>query len=122
MYSASRFTMACEMKLIGPNTVFAGMALTFAILLAGCGKSGSKSNTGTSTDPQILHLGNGTEPAGLDPHLVTGVPENKIISSLLEGLIAYHPTDDLQPEPGMAERWESNEENNVAALNGCIRS
>ena len=92
------------MKLIGPNTVFAGMALTFAILLAGCGKSGSKSNTGTSTDPQILHLGNGTEPAGLDPHLVTGVPEYNILSALMEGLVSENP-DDLSPAPGVATNW-----------------
>ncbi|AKM11606.1 peptide ABC transporter substrate-binding protein [Croceicoccus naphthovorans] len=56
----------------------------------------------------ILLYGNGSEPKGLDPHLVTGVPENHIISALIEGLIAYHPTDDLSPEPGMAESWEHN--------------
>lgn len=56
----------------------------------------------------ILLVGNGSEPKSLDPHLVTGVPENKLIQSLIEGLIAYHPTDDLAPEPGMAESWESN--------------
>jgi oligopeptide transport system substrate-binding protein len=51
-------------------------------------------------------MGNGAEPMSLDPHLVTGVPENKIISSLVEGLIAYHPTDADEPEPGVAEAWE----------------
>lgn len=54
----------------------------------------------------ILLFGNGAEPKSLDPHLVTGVPENHIISSLMEGLISYHPTNDLEPEPGVAERWE----------------
>lgn len=54
----------------------------------------------------ILLLNNGTEPKGLDPHLVTGVPENRIISALIEGLVTYHPTDDTLPEPGMAESWE----------------
>jgi oligopeptide transport system substrate-binding protein len=54
----------------------------------------------------ILLIGNGAEPMSLDPHLVTGVPENKIISSLVEGLIAYHPTDADEPEPGVAEAWE----------------
>lgn len=77
-------------------------------LLAACG-SGER-YTDEAARNGILLWGNGSEPKGLDPHLVTGVPENKIISSLLEGLIAYHPTDDLQPEPGMAERWESNED------------
>ena len=58
----------------------------------------------------ILLMGNGAEPKSLDPHLVTGVPENRIISSLMEGLISYHPTNDLEPEPGVAERWEHNED------------
>ncbi len=77
-------------------------------ILAACG-SGER-YTDEAARNGILLFGNGSEPKGLDPHLVTGVPENKIISSLLEGLIAYHPTDDLQPEPGMAESWESNDD------------
>ncbi len=77
-------------------------------LLAACG-SGER-YTDEAARNGILLIGNGSEPKGLDPHLVTGVPENKIISSLMEGLIAYHPTDDLQPEPGMAESWESNDD------------
>ncbi|MEM7673543.1 MAG: peptide ABC transporter substrate-binding protein [Verrucomicrobiota bacterium] len=58
----------------------------------------------------ILIRGNGAEPQGIDPHVVTGVPENRIISSLIEGLIAYHPSDDNIPEPGVAESWEHNED------------
>ncbi|MAL25627.1 MAG: ABC transporter substrate-binding protein [Croceicoccus sp.] len=88
---------------------FAILTLIFSAgLLAACGSGERYSDEAARNG--ILLWGNGSEPKGLDPHLVTGVPENKIISSLLEGLIAYHPTDDLQPEPGMAERWESNED------------
>ncbi|NKB25327.1 MAG: peptide ABC transporter substrate-binding protein [Kiritimatiellae bacterium] len=54
---------------------------------------------------QILHIGNGTEPQDLDPHIVTGVPEHNIISALLEGLVAEDPKT-LQPIPGVAEDWE----------------
>ncbi len=61
----------------------------------------------------ILLFGNGTEPKGIDPHLVTGVPENHVISSLIEGLVAYHPTNDLEAAPGMAETWESNSDYTV---------
>ena len=74
------------------------------LLLAGCG--GGLPNADEGVAQQILLRGNGSEPKALDPHLVTGVPENKIISSLIEGLITYHPTDDNLPEPGVAERWE----------------
>ena len=59
---------------------------------------------------KILLLGNGSEPKGLDPHVVTGVPENNIIMSLIEGLIAYHPYNDFLLDPGVAESWEPNED------------
>lgn len=65
----------------------------------------------------ILLLGNGTEPEDLDPHTVTGVPENNVISSLFEGLISYHPTDDLKPESGVAESWYSNEDKSQWTFN-----
>lgn len=58
----------------------------------------------------ILLLGNGTEPATLDPQLATGVTESNILQSLFEGLVTYHQTDDDGIEPGVAERWEPNED------------
>ncbi|MEZ5570438.1 MAG: peptide ABC transporter substrate-binding protein [Halioglobus sp.] len=57
----------------------------------------------------ILHFGNGTEPQGLDPHVVTGVPESHIISALFEGLAVKNPYT-LEPEPGVAQRWEVSED------------
>lgn len=77
-------------------------------LLSGCGKRETRAESAAREG--ILLLGNGTEPGGLDPHLVTGVPENRIISALVEGLIAYHPSNDSEPEPGVAESWEPNED------------
>ncbi len=73
----------------------------------GCGKK--ERPTIIAARNGILLFNNGTEPKGLDPHIVTGVPENHIISALLEGLIAYHLDDDSKPEPGVAERWEPSE-------------
>jgi oligopeptide transport system substrate-binding protein len=80
--------------------------LSSLFFLLGCG--GNKADSSN-----ILILGNGSEPRGLDPHIVTGVTENNIITALIEGLIAYHPTDDSTPYPGVAERWEANEDNSV---------
>ena len=54
------------------------------VLLLGCSKSTEKPNQSGSI-PQILHLGNGAEPMGLDPQIVTGGPEHHIISALIEG-------------------------------------
>ncbi len=62
------------------------------------------SNVESGNRDQVLHLGNGTEPQGLDPHIVTGVPEHNILSALLEGLVTEDPKT-LQPQPGAAESW-----------------
>ncbi|MCZ6675311.1 MAG: peptide ABC transporter substrate-binding protein, partial [Verrucomicrobia bacterium] len=81
------------------------------IFMAGCGSK--KSGVEKATEAGILLRGNGTEPKTLDPHVATGVPENHIISSLMEGLIAYHLDDDTAIEPGMAESFETNEAGDV---------
>ena len=45
----------------------------------------------TAIEDQILYIGNGTEPQDLDPHIVTGVPESKVLMALLEGLVIRNP-------------------------------
>ena len=78
-------------------------------LLLGCGKSSTNKKSGDpSVHPQILNLGNGAEPEGLDPHVVTGVPEHNVLVALIEGLVGEDPKD-LHPVPGVAERWENSE-------------
>ncbi len=67
------------------------------LLLAGCLRDASEGD--------IFRVGNGAEPEGLDPHIVTGVPEHHILLSLFEGLVRMDPKD-LSPIPGVAERWE----------------
>ncbi|MBL9208307.1 MAG: peptide ABC transporter substrate-binding protein [Opitutaceae bacterium] len=54
---------------------------------------------------QVIHVGNSTEPADLDPQTVTGRPESDIIRTLIEGLVIPDPQT-LEPRPGVAERWE----------------
>ncbi len=54
----------------------------------------------------ILLVGNGGEPKALDPHLVTGVIEAKIISTLLQGLVADDAASDTATPPGAATHWE----------------
>lgn len=53
---------------------------------------------------EVLHRGNGAEPATLDPHLSTGVPEAHIQRDLFEGLVAE--AADGKIIPGTAEKWE----------------
>jgi oligopeptide transport system substrate-binding protein len=80
------------------------------LILAACGAG--ESNVVQGNRDGILHYGNGAEPQGLDPHVVTGVPENHIIRALFEGLAVKNPIT-LEPEPGVAERWEFSDEGRV---------
>jgi oligopeptide transport system substrate-binding protein len=52
---------------------------------------------------------NGTEVKSLDPAIVTGQPENRMINALFEGLTRWDPQT-LEPQPGVAERWDVSED------------
>jgi len=86
------------------------LCLLAMILFAGCGKRETRVEFGNRE--QVLFRGNGTEPAELDPHIVTGVTEHHLIMSLLEGLVTEDPVD-LHPVPGVAERWDVSEDGRV---------
>lgn len=53
----------------------------------------------------ILQVGNGAEVQDLDPHIVSGVTEHRVLSALFEGLADCDPRN-LSPVPAVAERWE----------------
>ncbi len=53
---------------------------------------------------QTFRINNMVEPESLDPAVVTGVPEHRILSNLFEGLTTADPKD-LSPRPGMAASW-----------------
>ncbi len=88
-----------------------GLAVAVLVLMTACGRGPTPAER--AADDQILLLGNGAEPKGLDPHLTTGVTESNIIQALIEGLIAYHPTDDMKPAPGVATSWSANDDQTV---------
>ena len=48
--------------------------------------SSGKTPVEEGLESQILHWGNGSEPQGIDPHIVTGVPEHHILIGVCEGL------------------------------------
>src|ERR1041385_6372708 len=79
------------------------LALLVLAALSGCGKRETRVDAGNRE--QVIHIGNGTEPQDLDPHIVTGVSEHHLIMALLEGLVTEDPVD-LHPVPGVAERWD----------------
>ncbi len=71
--------------------------------------TGGESNVTKGNRDGILHYANGSEPQGLDPHVVTGVPENHLIRALFEGLTVKNPYT-LEPEPGVAQSWDISED------------
>ncbi|HEX3595608.1 MAG TPA: peptide ABC transporter substrate-binding protein, partial [Polyangiaceae bacterium] len=59
-----------------------------------------------SVDPPAdFRFDNGTEPKSLDPHLVTGQPEHRMITALFEGLTRREPRT-MHPAPGVAKSWD----------------
>ena len=79
--------------------------LTAALLLAGCTKPESAAPAASSPAPRkVLRYGNGAEPQDIDPHVVTGTPEYRLISCFTEGLVSEDP--EMNVIPGVAERWE----------------
>ena len=83
------------------------LTLAITILLSAC--SAGESNVVQGNREGILHFGNGTEPQGLDPHVVTGLPESHIVRALFEGLAVKNPYT-LEPEAGVAQRWDISED------------
>jgi oligopeptide transport system substrate-binding protein len=81
--------------------------ITATALLLACGSG--ESNVVQGNREGILHFGNGTEPQGLDPHVVTGLPESHIVRALFEGLAVKNPYT-LEPEPGVAQSWDISED------------
>ncbi len=76
---------------------------TTLFFFTGCSKK--ETNVEIGNKKGILYLGNGQDPQGLDPHTVTGVCEQRIIFTLLEGLVTENPKT-LKPEPGVAKSWK----------------
>jgi oligopeptide transport system substrate-binding protein len=58
-----------------------------------------------SEAPADFTFANNTEVKSLDPTLVTGQPEGRILVGLFEGLVNLDPKT-LQPVPGIAQSWD----------------
>ena len=81
-----------------------------SFFLIGCSSSLTPVDEGL--EKQIFHFGNGSEPQGIDPHIVTGVPEHHILISLCEGLTIPNPFDD-ENLPGAAESWTVSDDGKI---------
>ena len=92
------------------NKTISFLMLMLVISLTGCGSGESNISLGNRTG--ILYWGNGTEPASLDPHIATGVPEHHIMSSVMEGLV-LKDRKSLEPRPGVAESWTISDDGRI---------
>jgi oligopeptide transport system substrate-binding protein len=96
--------------MIAPSRL-APLALACLVALtSGCSRKDaaagqSSAAAGAKSVPQVLRIGNGTEPQDLDPQAITGVPEHKLMMALFEGLASEDPKD-LHPVPGVASSWD----------------
>ena len=78
-------------------TLRTSLRICIAILvsvLSGCGRDSQRAD---------LVFINGAEPETLDPAIITGQPEGRVVNALFEGLCAYNEAG--QAVPGVAEKW-----------------
>ena len=74
------------------------LALPFLLALATLGRR-------ARLERADVAFANGGEVTSLDPQVVTGQAEGRVMNALYEGLTVKHP-ETLEPLPGMAESWE----------------
>ncbi|HXI73776.1 MAG TPA: peptide ABC transporter substrate-binding protein [Verrucomicrobiae bacterium] len=87
---ARRFCSRARFSLPGCGLLLAGL------LLSGCARH---------EPPADITIINAAEPESLDPAIITGQPELRVVQGLFEGLARLDPTT-ARAIPGMAERWE----------------
>ena len=75
-----------------------------SLLAAGCARRETPAEAGIRE--QVLHLGNGSEPRDLDPHVVVSFNDFNIVLALFEGLTGIDEQTSL-PVPALAEHWET---------------
>ena len=97
------------------NNLYSVVVILF--IVASCSESINPVDSGLEN--QIYHHGNGSEPQGLDPHIVTGVPEHHILISLCEGLTIPNPNpNDMNGYmAGTAESWSISDDGKEYVFN-----
>ena len=81
------------------------IGLLFLFSAAGCGPAQKRAD---------LIFVNGAEPETLDPSIITGQPEGRIVNALFEGLTTFNARG--EPGPGMAEFWTISEDRKTYAF------
>ena len=74
-----------------------------AILLVSCG---AEKEGGQLSEEVVFVMNNAAEPQSLDPHKISGVPENRVYKAFFQGLVATDPVT-ARAVAGMAESWSN---------------
>ena len=85
-----------------PFKIIVALICTLVVL---CGCDSKQSNVERGNAAKELFIGIGTEPAGLDPHLITGMTEIQVAMAFFQGLVTYN-SETMEIVPGVAERWK----------------
>ena len=96
----SRPTPAAPVPPLRLLRIFAAILISFTF--SACAKRETVVDRGNREG--VLHLSVGSEPSDLDPQIVTGLGEAKIIQSLFEPIVSFEPGT-LAPVPALAESW-----------------
>jgi oligopeptide transport system substrate-binding protein len=90
-----------------------GGLVWLGVLRAAATNGGYSLTLQEANEHKILLISVGSEPRTLDPQEAQGVTEHHIIMSMVEGLVAPSIDDQTKVVPGMADRWEHNEDSSV---------
>lgn len=82
---------------------FCVLLCLFVAMNPGCAKRETEVAKGNRTG--TFHCSIGSEPTDLDPHVVTGIGEAKVIHCLFEPLVSFDPQT-LKPVPALAASWD----------------
>lgn len=83
------------------------IALSICLTLAACGPN--ETNVERGNREKTLYIGIGNEPAGIDPHLTTGLIELYINLAFFEGLATFD-AETMEIRPGVAKSWDISED------------
>jgi len=93
--------------------LFAGFLVWKFVRGAAADRSSYSLTLREANSNKILLMTVGSEPRTLDPQEAQGVTEHHIIMAMIEGLVAPSINDQATAVPGMADRWEHNDDYSV---------
>ena len=98
--------------------LFAALLIAGGLIWFGAARRAAKTTAYSLTlqeanKNKILLLTVGSEPRTLDPQEAQGVTEHHIIMAMIEGLVAPSIDDQSKAVPGMADRWQHNDDYSV---------